>query len=85
MPPMDAKTAAKRVLEEEAAHEHFFDFSDAERLSWMPERALKQGVLAASTSAAPSAIHCSGHRKRPMHNTSMQSGKSSLNRRRHEP
>jgi hypothetical protein len=72
---MDPKKAAERVLVEAANHEHFFDFSDAERLTWMLERAFEHGVLAASANAATSTLHRSERRKRPRFCPSRRRGK----------
>jgi hypothetical protein len=38
------RRAAKQVLKEAADTEHFFDFSDSERLIWMLERAYEIGA-----------------------------------------
>lgn len=45
---MDANTknAVRRVLTDAANTEHFFDFSDAERLNWMLAYAYQLGVAA---------------------------------------
>lgn len=39
----EAKHAVRQVLKEAAQHEHFFDFSDGERLNWMITRAFHIG------------------------------------------
>jgi hypothetical protein len=44
-----AKEAVRQVLNEAAQHEHFFDFSDAERLNWMIARAYELGRSATTS------------------------------------
>ena len=39
----EAHDAVRKVLKEAGEHGHFFDFSDAERLAWMIERAYALG------------------------------------------
>jgi hypothetical protein len=48
---MDAKitAAVRQVLKEASQHEHFFDFSDAERLNWMIARAYELGRSATTS------------------------------------
>ena len=47
----DTRMAVRQVLNEAAEHEHFFDFSDAERLTWMIERAFVIGVRSVNAGA----------------------------------
>ena len=45
--PSESYEAVGQVLKEAAEHEHFFDLSDAERLTWMIQRAYEMGRTAA--------------------------------------
>ncbi|HZL38111.1 MAG TPA: hypothetical protein VFC78_22535 [Tepidisphaeraceae bacterium] len=48
-----SQQAVRQVLKEAGEHDRFFDFSDAERLTWMIERAYELGrsEIAARTAA----------------------------------
>jgi hypothetical protein len=55
----EAHDAVRKVLKEAGEHEHFFDFSDAERLTWMIERAYKLGR---ATTALRTVVHTPGQK-----------------------
>ena len=45
--------------------EHFFDWSDAERMAWMIERAFKHGTVAACAIGRSSSIYARKERRCP--------------------